>query len=115
MSNCIYIHELGWRNPLTEYNQIIWFLEQKSKIMNDRTRYRFWINLREQYESKLLNMAAYELVGFVKSQVTDEKYKETINRRAKAQLFRAKQEAIAKKALESKINAHKIVRNYNLN
>lgn len=69
----IYIEGLGYRNSLTEASQIIWFLQQYVKRYRAKSQItRFWLNILENHEKRLLEVSAYELLSFLKSKVSDE-------------------------------------------
>jgi hypothetical protein len=71
----IYFEGLGYRNPISDYEQIKWYFNQvaKSKPKGHDTRY--WLNLREWYAEKLFKMEAYELLALIINKATDAKEK----------------------------------------
>jgi hypothetical protein len=86
----IYVEGLGWRNPIKEFGQILWFFEQTSLTKPKSHATRYWLDIMERHGEKLLKMQAYELYGAIKKRATDEKIIRRNNARAKA-----KEKAIA--------------------
>jgi hypothetical protein len=66
MQNAVYIEGLGYRNPITESMDIVWFLEQKAKTVHPKRQSAFWNGICAYMESKLFELQAYELLGFLK-------------------------------------------------
>jgi len=107
----IYIAGLGYRNPITEHEQIAWFLEQMSKQLNSKRRNAYWVNVRNSFGQKLINMQAYELLAFIKSKIPDEAYLKALERKEKAKAFREKQKEIASQQLQSEIQVRNLLTN----
>jgi len=81
----IYFEGLGYRNPITDKDLLIWYFGQtaKSKPKNHVTRY--WLNLKEWYAKKLLEMEAFEVLAYIteKSTTAQEKRRAAFRIKAK--------------------------------
>lgn len=66
----IYFDGLGYRNPITEYQQIVWFLEQTCKGKSKSIATRFWLDIKERYTKQLVKAEAFELLNFIQSKST---------------------------------------------
>ena len=72
-STKIYINELGYRDAISEQEQISWFWKQYVKrYVSKNHRTRFWLDLMERYEKHFLKIQAFELLKFLKEQLSDE-------------------------------------------
>ena len=66
----IYFDGLGYRNPVTEHQQIIWFLEQTCNGKSKSIATRFWLDMKERYTKQLVKAEAFELLNFIQSKST---------------------------------------------
>lgn len=66
----IYFDGLGYRNPVTGFEQIIWFLEQMGLNKNKSVATRYWLDVKEKYEKQLIKAEAFELLNFIQSKYT---------------------------------------------
>ena len=66
----IYFDGLGFRNPITEYEQIIWFLEQTIRGKSKSVSTRNWLDIKERYTKQLIKIEAFELLNFIQSKAT---------------------------------------------
>ncbi len=66
----IYFDGLGYRNPVTEHQQIIWFLEQTCNGKSKSIATRFWLDMKERYTKQLVKVEAFELLSFIQSKST---------------------------------------------
>jgi hypothetical protein len=75
---------LGYRNPIADREQIIWYFEQtaKSKHKNHLTRY--WLNLKEWYAKKLLENEAFEVLAYITDKSTTAQEKKRLESRKKS-------------------------------
>ncbi|GAB3822239.1 hypothetical protein [Pontibacter rugosus] len=80
----IYINGLGYRNPVTEADQIIWFWNQLAKTTYRKVPTRFWNSIKEQYKRRLLDLEAYEVLAFINDKTTSAQEKRRIAAREKA-------------------------------
>lgn len=89
----INIYGLGYRNPITESEQIIWFWEQQAKKVHTKRLSCFWLNVKEIYGKQLLRMKADELNEYISGKTTEKQQQKRAEYRlvstAKAQLERA--------------------------
>lgn len=81
----IYINGLGYRNPVTEADQIIWYWNQLAKTTYRKVPTRFWNSIKEGYKRKLLSLEAYEVLAFINDKTTSTQEKRRIAAREKAQ------------------------------
>jgi hypothetical protein len=79
-----YFFQLGFRDPIENCEEIIWFLEQLAKTTYKHCQLSFWINIKQTYCSKLLSAQAYELYAFIDSKSTSAQEKKRIAARKKA-------------------------------
>lgn len=91
MNQNIYIYELGYRNAVTEYEDIIWFWEQCSKRYKSKAVItKYWLGVLNAHEKHLIKIQAYELLATLKSKVTKEQRinsaKHKLRRKAEAEL-----------------------------
>lgn len=70
MGNDIYIDGLGYRNPTSDKDQIIWFFEQTVKNKTKSVATRFWLDIKELYAKRLIKMEAYELLDYIQQKST---------------------------------------------
>lgn len=68
----LYFDGLGYRNPVVDYEQIIWFLQQTVQGKSKSVATRHWLNIKEQYSSPLIKLEAFELLNFIQSKTTAE-------------------------------------------
>lgn len=61
----IYFDGLGYRNPITEHEQIIWFLEQTVAGKSKSVATRHWLDIKERYTKQLIKIEAFELLNFI--------------------------------------------------
>lgn len=80
----IYIDGLGYRNPIADKDQIIWYFNQISNTKGKGEATKYWLNLREWYAERLLTLEAYELLDFIKAKATDARMKRRKQFREKA-------------------------------
>ncbi len=66
----IYIDGLGYRNPVSDYEQIIWYLEQICAAKSKSVATRYWLDMKERYSKQLLKVEAFELLNFIQSKST---------------------------------------------
>jgi hypothetical protein len=88
MTDTIYIDDLGNKHPIKDKDTIIWFWEQRIKLYNKQNaKTRYWLNLLESLERRLIRLQAFELLYFLKSKVTAEQMN---NRHAQRAIAKAK-------------------------
>lgn len=68
----IYINGLGYRNSITEKEQIIWYFEQMAASKSKSFATRYWLDLKETYTNALLKFQAYELLEYINSKSSKE-------------------------------------------
>ena len=82
----IYIEGLGRRYIIEDAEQIIWFLEQRSKKYKSKGQItKFWLDFLDRHEGFLLKNQAYELIMMLKSKVTEEQRLNRIKYKLQAQ------------------------------
>ena len=94
MREKIYIQDVGYRCPISDFDEIVWFFEQISKNMHKSHKTRFWLNLKEKYLNILFNLQAFELIGFLSNKTSTEQEK-------RRKSFRDKQKVKSKVELEA--------------
>ncbi len=80
----IYIDGLGYRDPIKESGQIIWYLKNRAGAMARGHDTKYWLDLLENYGQTLLKMQAYEVYAEIKAWATDEKVKRREQARVRA-------------------------------
>lgn len=82
----IYIFQFGYRNPLTEWEEIIWIWKQQAKRYKRAQHItKYWLDINEQYRDYFIKIQAFELLSFLESMVTEEKVMNRAKYRLKAQ------------------------------
>lgn len=82
----IYIDGLGYRNPIADKDQIIWYFEQTAKTKHKSHVTRYWLNLKERYAKPLLTLEAFEVLAYITSKSTTAQEKRRAEYRRKAKL-----------------------------
>lgn len=77
-------YELGTRNPIEDYDEIVWFLEHLAKSRYKSRPVAFWVSIKQTYHNRLMEMQAYELVAYIQSKVSTSQEKRLIKARIKA-------------------------------
>jgi len=71
MDRKINFYELGKWDAIEEKDQVIWVLDHMAKQTHKNHRSTFWMNMRNQYKSKLLKIQAYEILAFIESHISE--------------------------------------------
>lgn len=83
----IFLCDVGYRDPIIDYDTIEWFLLQKVKLYkNKASKTKFWLDILNQHERDLFNLGASKLLSFIKSQVTEAQEKKGDESRAKSKV-----------------------------
>ncbi|MGL4282742.1 MAG: hypothetical protein ACRCSI_03615 [Eubacterium aggregans] len=90
----VYFDGLGYRNPITDYQQIVWFLEQIAANKSKSIATRFWLDIKDRYSKQLVKAEAFELLNFIQS-------KSTTQQEIRRALSRIKTKAKNKKEIEA--------------
>lgn len=75
MKGVLYFEGIGNKNPIVDKDTIIWYLEQKEKMLNKSHITRFWLQMEEHYTQSLLRLEAFELLNFIKTKTTAQQKK----------------------------------------
>jgi hypothetical protein len=86
MKKAVYFEGLGYRNPVSDKDQIIWFFEQTAATKHKNHVTRYWLDLKEWYMKCLLEREAYELLAFIMDKLTtaQEKRRQESRKKSKA-------------------------------
>lgn len=71
MREQIYIEGLGYRHPIDEGEQIIWWLEKYTATLHKGHATKFLLNLLESYEKPLMILQAFELLAYLRGVVSE--------------------------------------------
>jgi hypothetical protein len=112
----INIEGLGIRNAKTESAQIIWFLSQKIKNMQDGIKVSCILTFKKNNSALLLENECYDILAFIDRMVTREQEHQRERQTQKADKAR-KLKAIEAKKIErnfiGKIHIRKLFEHYN--
>lgn len=82
MGVSVYISDLGYRNPLTDFDQIIWYWNNTVERYNRQShKSKFWLDLFERHAKRFKELEAFELLNFLKQKVTAEQLRNRHTRR----------------------------------
>lgn len=84
--NSIFVSGLGYRNPRTEYDQIIWYWNNTERMYKTSAlKTRYWLDIKEHFKVRLLVLQAFELLEFLESKagIEKEKRREAWRKKAK--------------------------------
>jgi len=83
----IHIAGLGQRDTKTEYEQIIWFFEQKAKMLSKAQRTSYFISLKESLMPFLIKSESFEILSFLDKMVSEEQERRSKENARKAKLL----------------------------
>lgn len=112
----VYISDLGYRDTNADAKQIIWFWTQKAKLMSDRQRVSYFLQIKKSWTETLIKAEAYEMLQFINEQVTTEQERKREKAAAKARIkAEIEMQEFEKRAEEMRVKNHwlKLFQYYN--
>lgn len=82
----IYLEGIGFRNPETEFEQIIWFLKQKAKTLSKAQKTAYFLSLKKTLTPTLVKCESFEILAYINTVVSSDQELQSKRRAARAKI-----------------------------